>query len=146
MIGSAVGYQTRSFTAFGAPISIDGFDHHSRRDVLELARVVRGRISRLHNVLPTALVAAAMRPSSAPADLRGRIADLVDGLRTQGANLDSTDPQEIMEHGAELLVDRDAMAIDAGRYRVRDRTLLRYYARSISHLIAPLRAAAAPVA
>jgi glycerol-3-phosphate O-acyltransferase len=147
MVGSAVGYQTRSFTAFGAPISIAGFDHHSRRDVLELAHVVRGRISRLHKVVPTALVAAAMRPSSAPADLRGRIADLVEGLRTRGANLDATDPQEIMERGAELLVDRDAMAIDAGRYRVRDRTLLRYYARSISHLIAPLRAtAAAPVA
>ncbi len=148
MIGSAVGYQTRSFTAFGAPISIDGFDHHSRRDVLELAHVVRGQISRLHKVVPTALVAAAMRPSSAPADLRARIADLVEGLRARGANLDATDPQEIMERGAELLVDRDAMAIDAGRYRVRDRTLLRYYARSISHLIAPLRAAAtaAPVA
>ncbi len=42
-----------------------------------------------------------------------------------------------MERGAELLVDRDAMAIDDGIYRVRDRTLLRYYARSIGHLIAP---------
>src|SRR5215213_8978276 len=72
MIGSAVGYQTRSFTSFGAPIAIDGFDHRARRDVLELAHLVRSRISRLHKVLPTAIVAAAMRPSSAPADLRAR--------------------------------------------------------------------------
>ena len=46
-----------------------------------------------------------------------------------------------MESGAERLVDRDAMAIDKGLYRVRDRTLLRYYARSIAHLIAPRQAA-----
>ena len=41
-----------------------------------------------------------------------------------------------MERGVELLVDRDALAIDAGIYRVRDRTLLRYYARSLEHLLA----------
>ena len=41
---------------------------------------------------------------------------------------------------------RDAMAIADGRYRVRDRTLLRYYARSIAHLIAPVRDTSAPVA
>ena len=146
MVGSAVGYQTRSFTCFGEPLAIKDFDHRSRRDVLDLAQLVRARISALHKVLPTALVAAAMRPSSAPADLRARIAGLVDGLRARQANLDITDPQEIMERGAELLVDRDAMAIDAGTYRVRDRTLLRYYARSIGHLIAPLHRTAAPVA
>ena len=104
------------------------------------------RISALHKVVPTALVAAAMRPSSAPADLRDRIAALVEGLRARQANLDITDPQEIMERGAELLVDRDALAIDAGIYRVRDRTLLRYYARSIGHLLAPLHRSPAPVA
>ncbi|MEO5821692.1 MAG: 1-acyl-sn-glycerol-3-phosphate acyltransferase [Vicinamibacteraceae bacterium] len=146
MIGSAVGYQTRSFTTFGEPLSIQGFDHHARRDVLELAQAVRARISALHKVVPTALVAAAMRPSSPPAELRARIAALVDTLRERGANLAETDPQMIMERGAGLLVDRDAMAVDGGLYRVRDRTLLRYYARSIAHLIAPARQAAAPVA
>ena len=146
MIGSAVGYQTRSFTTFGEPLSIQGFDHRARRDVLGLAQTVRARISALHKVVPTALVAAAMRPSSAPADLRARIAVLVDGLRERQANLDITDPQEIMERGIELLVDRDALAIDAGTYRVRDRTLLRYYARSIGHLIAPPKRTTAPVA
>ena len=146
MIGSAVGYQTRSFTTFGEPLSVQGFDHHARRDVLELAQTVRARISALHKVVPTAVVAAAMRPSSPPHELRARIAGLVDVLRERQANLDATDPQEIMERGVELLVDRDALAVDNGLYRVRDRTLLRYYARSIAHLIAPRPKAAAPVA
>jgi len=146
MVGSAVGYQTRSFTTFGEPLSVDGFDHHSRRDVLDLAQRVRARIAALHKVVPTALVAAAMRPSSPPAELRARIAELVDGLRERGANLAETDPREIMENGTELLVDRDALAVDNGVYRVRDRTLLRYYARSIAHLIAPPQRTPAPVA
>ena len=146
MVGSAVGYETRSFTAFGAPMSVEGFDHRSRRDVLELAQQVRGRIARLHKVVPTALVAAAMRPSSAPADLRGRIAALVDGLAARQANLDMVDPTAIMERGVAQLVDREVLAVDGGLYRVRDRILLRYYARSIKHLIAPLQPAAAPVA
>jgi len=145
MVGSAVGYQTRSYTSFGEPLSVAGFDHHSRRDVLDLAQRVRARIAALHKVLPTALVAAAMRPSSPPAELRARIAELVDGLRARGANLAETDPRQIMERGTELLVDRDALAIDNGLYRVRDRTLLRYYARSIAHLMAPLKDVPAPV-
>jgi len=145
MVGSAVGYQTRSFTSFGAPLSVAGFDHHSRRDVLDLAQQVRARIAALHKVLPTALVAAAMRPSSQPADLKARIAEMVDGLRARHANLDSTDPQAIMEQGTASLVDREAIAVDGGLYRVRDRTLLRYYARSIKHLVEP-RAVEAPVA
>ena len=146
MVGSAVGYQTRSFTSFGEPIAVTGFDHRSRRDVLDLAQVVRARIARLHKVVPTAIVAQAMRPSSQPAALRGRIAELVEGLRASGANLSETDPQAIMDLGVGQLVDRDTLAIDAGLYRVRDRTLLRYYARSIEHLVAPLRRAATPVA
>jgi glycerol-3-phosphate O-acyltransferase len=145
MVGSAVGYETRSFTTFGAPLPVEGYDHRSRRDVLDLAQEVRRRIARLHKVVPTALVASAMRPSSAPADLRARIAELVEGLVAQRANMDSVDPAEIMERGVAQLVDREVLAIDAGTYRVRDRILLRYYARSIKHLIPPLQPAAAPV-
>jgi glycerol-3-phosphate O-acyltransferase len=144
MVGSAVGYETRSFTTFGAPLPVEGYDHRSRRDVLDLAQEVRRRIARLHKVVPTALVASAMRPSSAPADLRARIAELVEGLVAQRANMDSVDPAEIMERGVAQLVDREVLAIDAGTYRVRDRILLRYYARSIKHLIPPLQPAAAP--
>ena len=146
MVGSAVGYQTRSFTSFGEPLAVDGFDHRSRRDVLDLAQRVRARIAALHKVVPTALVAAAMRPSSPPNELKARIAELVEILRARHANLASTDPQAIMENGTALLVDREAIAVDGGKYRVRDRTLLRYYARSIAHLIDAPRPEAAPVA
>ena len=146
MVGSAVGYQTRSFTTFGAPIAIDGYDPKSRRDVLELAHVIRGHISRLHKVVPTALVAAAMRPSSPPAELRARVAGLVERLRERGANLDATDPKTIVTQGTALLIDRDALALDDGKYRVRDRTLLRYYARSIDHILEPSRQPGTPVA
>jgi glycerol-3-phosphate O-acyltransferase len=139
MVGSAVGYQTRSFTTFGTPLSVEGYDPKSRRDVLELAHVIRHNISRLHKVLPTALVAAAMRPSSPPAELRARVGGLVDRLREIGANLDATDPHAIVAHGTALLIDRDALALDDGKYRVRDRTLLRYYARSLDHLLEPSR-------
>jgi glycerol-3-phosphate O-acyltransferase len=146
MVGSAVGYQTRSFTSFGEPLSIAGFDHHARRDVLELAQLVRRRIAALHKALPTAIVAAAMRPSSPPHELQARVTELVDRLRGRGANLASTDPEAIMEHGTTLLVDRDAIAVDGGKFRVRDRTLLRYYARSIAHLLDTPRSVEAPVA
>ena len=146
MVGSAVGYQTRSFTSFGSPLSVEGYDPKSRRDVLELAHVIRGHISRLHKVVPTALVAAAMRPSSPPAELRARVGELVDRVRERGANLDSTDPHAIVAQGTALLIDRDALALDDGKYRVRDRTLLRYYARSIDHLLEPSRQPGASVA
>ena len=151
MVGSAVGYQIAIVHVLGAPIAIKDYDHRSRRDVLDLAQLVRARIGALHKVVPTAIVAAAMRPSSPPHELRARIAEIVDVLRAKSANLDATDPQAILERGTALLVDRDAIAIDAGKYRVRDRTLLRYYARSISHLLeaarpASARPAPAPVA
>ena len=52
----------------------------------------------LHKVVPTAIVAAAMRPSSPPHELRARIAELVDSLRARGANLDAHRPAG--DHGA----------------------------------------------
>ncbi|HEY8551338.1 MAG TPA: 1-acyl-sn-glycerol-3-phosphate acyltransferase [Vicinamibacterales bacterium] len=142
MVGSAVGFHTRAFITFGEPVSAEGFDHHSRRDVLELAHLVRGRIGLLHKVLPTALVAAAMRPSSSEADLCSRIGDLIARLDERGANLDVRDPREATASGLELLIDRGAIVAEGDRYRVRDRILLRYYAHSIDHLLEPPRRAA----
>src|SRR6476646_500148 len=62
LVRYAVGYRSRAFTTFGAPITIGDRDVHSRSDVLELARIVRQRIGMLYKVLPTAVFAAAMRP------------------------------------------------------------------------------------
>src|SRR5437899_2348537 len=73
MVRYAVGYRSRSFTTFGAPISVADRDVHSRTEVLELARIVRSRTGMPYNVLPTALFAAAMRPNIARRDLAVRI-------------------------------------------------------------------------
>jgi 1-acyl-sn-glycerol-3-phosphate acyltransferase len=144
MVGSAVGYHTRAFVCFGEPIPAIGCDHHSRRDVLELAHLVRGRIGELHKVLPTALVASGMRPSSPLPDLVGRVGALIERLVARRANLDVLDPALATERGVELLVDRGAIVVEGDRLRVRDRTLLRYYARSLEHLLAPSRRGASP--
>src|SRR2546421_1602216 len=67
MVRYAVGYRSRAFVTFGAPIPAGSIDAHSRSDVLELTRLIRARIGALHKVLPTAVFASAMRPSIARA-------------------------------------------------------------------------------
>src|SRR5437667_5317509 len=62
MVRYAVGYRSRAFVTFGAPIAVADVDVHSRTEVLELARVVRARTGALYKVLPTAIFSAAMRP------------------------------------------------------------------------------------
>jgi glycerol-3-phosphate O-acyltransferase len=138
MIASAVGYRTRAFVTFGASISLEGRDSHSRRDVLELARLIRDRIGLLHKVLPTALVATAMRPSATRRELESRVQGLLDVLAARGANLGAIhSPRAAVEQGIEQLILRSVLVPESHRYRVRDRTLLRYYARSLDHLLAP---------
>src|SRR5213595_3553265 len=69
MVRYAVGYRSRAIVTFGKPMSIEGIDPTSRREVLDLAHTIMGAIGRLHKVLPTAVVANAMRPSIARRDL-----------------------------------------------------------------------------
>src|SRR5437667_2382894 len=70
MVRYAVGYKSRAFVTFGAPIPVG--DAQSRSDLVGLARLVRARIGALYKVLPTAVFAAAMRPSIGRRDLEGR--------------------------------------------------------------------------
>jgi len=140
MVGAAVGYRTRAFVSFGAPVSLDGIDVHSRREGLELSRTIRERIGLLHKVLPTALVAQAMRPSATRREMEGRVADLLDVLASRGANLGAVESvKQAVEQGIEQLILRSVIVPESQRYRVRDRTLLRYYARSIEHLLSASR-------
>jgi len=137
MIASAVGYRTRAFVCFGAPIVLDGWDSHSRRDVLDLARLIRERIGLLHKVLPTALVATAMRPSATRRDLETRVQATLEVLASRGANLGAiASARAAVEQGIEQLILRSVIVPESQRYRVRDRTLLRYYAHSLDHLLA----------
>jgi hypothetical protein len=88
-------------------------------------------------VLPTALFAAAMRPSTTRRDLESRIDTLIEELAVQRANLDVANGRDAVDQAADLLEMRGVIVAERGRYRVRDRNVLRYYARTIEHLFAP---------
>ena len=136
MVRYAVGYRSRAFVTFGAPISVADRDVHSRSSVLELTRLVRAQIGSLYKVLPTALFASAMRPSITRRDLEARIDRLIEELAARHANLDVATGREAVAAAAEPLETRGIVVAEHGRFRVRERTVLRYYARTIDHLFA----------
>ena len=135
MVRYAVGYRSRAFVTFGAPIDTSDRDALSRSDVLELARLVRARTGALYKVLPTAVFASAMRPSVTRRDLESRIDSLLDELTVRHANLGVTSGRQAVEEAAEPLETRGIIVAERGRFRVRERTVLRYYARTIEHLL-----------
>lgn len=136
MVRYAVGYQSRAFVTFGKPITITGWTADAKRDVMELGYLVRDTIGLLHKVLPTAVLAAVMRPSIEQRDLENRAEDLIGILRAAGANLGVTSGREAVEAGTPLLADRGIIHVErGGRFRVRERTVLRYYARTLQHLL-----------
>ena len=114
------------------------YDPESRRDLVSLTHRVHDAVGLLHKVLPTALVAAAMRPGSLDADLVGRV-----GRAPGGACARRARTWRSVRHGRRRRRPRAARRtrdrrgrIPAGpRVRVRDRVVLRYYARTIQHLL-----------
>jgi glycerol-3-phosphate O-acyltransferase len=133
MLGLAVGYTSRAFVTFGEAISISAYDAGQRRHVLDLAHRTRDAIGRLYKVLPTALVAASFRPSLTRRELEDRVGALLDRLRLRRANLAVRDAKQAVDDGVGRLEDRGIIHLQRGRLRVRDRTVLRYYARTIQH-------------
>ena len=137
MVRYAVGYQSRAFVTFGQPIALREYDAESRRDVMGLAHHIRDTIGRLYKVLPTAVVAAAMRPSITRRDLEGRIDAILETLANVRANLGVFSGAQAVDEAADGLVARNIIYVErGGRFRVRERTVLRYYARTIEHLLA----------
>jgi glycerol-3-phosphate O-acyltransferase len=136
MVRYAVGYRSRAIVTFGKPLSIDGVDPTSRRDVLDLAHTIMSAIGRLHKVLPTAVIANAMRPSITHRELESRADAVLDTLRSTGANLGVQTGAEAMGEAIEPLEARGIIVAERGRIRVRDRNVLRYYARTLDHLLA----------
>lgn len=135
MVRYAVGYRSRAFVTFGTPIPLDGIDAGSRRAVLDVAHQAMREIGRVVKVLPNALVASAMGPSITKQELEDRVSALIDSLQERGANLDVTSGREAVAAAAEPLSDRGIIVIEGDLFRVRDRNVLRYYARSIEHLL-----------
>ena len=77
----------------------------SRRDVMALAHLMRDTIGRLYKVLPTAVLAAAMRPSITRRELEARAEAIIETVRAAGGNLGVTSGREAVEEGAEPLAD-----------------------------------------
>jgi glycerol-3-phosphate O-acyltransferase len=141
MVRYAVGYQSRAFVTFGRPIPLAGCDPESRRDVMTLGHQIRDTIGRLYKALPTAIVAAAMRPATSRRDLEARADGIIEALAHADANLAVRSGRDAIDAGAPLLADRGIIHVErGGRFRVRERTVLRYYARTIQHLLVPRRA------
>jgi glycerol-3-phosphate O-acyltransferase len=140
MVRYAVGYRSRAFVTFGAPIPAAQCDPQSRTEVLALSRLVHSRIAAQYKVLPTALFAAAMRPSITKRDLEHRLGQLIEELAARRANLAVTSGRQAVDEAAEPLETRGIVVFERGRFRVRDRSVLRYYARTIDHLLmSPVR-------
>ena len=141
MARHAVGYRSRAFVTFGAPIPLADYDPTSRRSLVTLAHRIQREIGLLYKVLPTALVAAAGRPRMTLGELRDRIDSMLVALSAQGANLSVRTGAEAVEQGIDLLVSRGVVVVEQERLRVRDRIVLRYYARTLEHLLQPRKAA-----
>lgn len=136
MVRYAVGYQSRAYVTFGTPIALDGFDPESRHDVMALAHRTRDAIGLLYKVLPTAVLAAALRPSITRRELEARADAIIDTVRAAGANMGVASGRQALEEGAGPLAARNIIHVErGGRFRVRERTVLRYYARTLQHLL-----------
>jgi glycerol-3-phosphate O-acyltransferase len=135
MVRLAVGYRSRAFVTFGEPIRAADYNAESRHDILDLAHRTREAIGRICRVLPTAVVCAAMQPSITRKDLESRADRVLDRLRSVAANLGVTTGQQAVEEAIRVLIARSVLVAERGRYRVRDRNVLRYYARTINHLL-----------
>jgi len=136
MVRYAVGYRSRAFVTFGQPIPLGGVDSESRRAVLDLSHTVMATIGRLYKVLPPTVIAAAMRPSITRRELEQRADAILDTLRATGANLGVSSGAEAADRAIEPLEARGIIAVAGGRVRVRERNVLRYYARGLDHLLA----------
>ncbi len=142
MVRYAVGYQSRAFVTFGEPIALDGYNPDSRRDVMALAHLTRDTVGRLYKVLPTAVLAAALKPSITKRELEARADAIIDTARAAGANMGVTSGRQAIEEGAGPLAARNIIHVErGGRFRVRERTVLRYYARTLQHLLSGSRRA-----
>lgn len=137
LVRYAVGYWSRAIVTFGKPIPLAGIDAENKKSVMDLMRHVRGEIGKQYKVVPTAVLAAAMKPSVTRADLLSRVDGVLQTLRSVNANLDVHTAAEVLDAATEPLITRNIIVMEGGRYRVRERNVLRYYARSLSHLLSP---------
>jgi glycerol-3-phosphate O-acyltransferase len=136
MIRHAVGYHTRAFVTFGPAIPLADYDPESRRDLVSLVHRIQHDVGRLYKVLPTALVASAMRPQMTRSELAARVDEVIAVCAAEQANLSVKNGREAVDEGVDTLIERGVLVAERQKLRVRDRVVLRYYARTIEHLTA----------
>jgi len=137
LVRYAVGYRSRAFVTFGKPIALGGIDPENKRAIVDVMRHVRTEIGHLYKVLPTAVLAAAMKPSVTRADLKARINGVIEALHSANANMGVKSADQVLDEATEPLATRNIIVVEQNRYRVRERNVLRYYARSLAHLLSP---------
>jgi len=69
------------------------------------------------------------------AELVQRLDEMISMLAAEGANLAVRTGRAAADEGLALLDERGVLVTDRQHIRVRDRIVLRYYARTIQHLI-----------
>ena len=74
-----------------------------------------------------------MRPSITRRDLEARIDALIEELAAQARQPRRHSGRQAVEEAAEPLETRGIVVLERGRFRVRERSVLRYYARTIEH-------------
>ena len=122
MVRYAVGYRSRAFVTFGAPIPVADCDPHSRRDVLELTRLVREP----HRRAVQGAADGDLRGGHAPVDHAARARDRAStassrSSRRADANLGVTSGRQAVDEAAEPLETRGIVVLERGRFRVRER-------------------------
>lgn len=136
MVRHAVGYRTRAFVTFGPPIPLAEYDPESRRDLVSLVHRIQHDVGHLYKVLPTALVASAMRPQMTRSELVARVDEVISVCAAEHGNLAVRSGREAVDAGVDALIERGVLVMERQKLRVRDRVVLRYYARTIEHLTA----------
>jgi hypothetical protein len=77
-----------------------------------------------------------MRPSIGKRELESRADALIESLAAAGANLAVGSGRQAVDEGTDPLAGRNIIYVErGGRIRVRERTVLRYYARTLEHLL-----------
>src|SRR5258706_14967220 len=82
---------------------------------MDLAHQIRDTIGALYKVLPTAIVAAAMRPSTTRRELEGRADAIIDPPRPSKANLAGDNGRDAVEAGAPEVGGRHNNYLRPGR-------------------------------
>ena len=137
MVRYAVGYRSRAFVTFGAPIPVGRLRPAlAQRRARARRGSVRARIGALYKVLPT----ARLRRGDAAVDhaARPRSAHRQPHRGTGGAAREPRRHERAAGRRGGGRAARDAAAsssLERGRFRVRERSVLRYYARTIEHLL-----------